>query len=128
MGRHTAVRPYSRTVRGRAVQVRRHTRTVAYGPRRRTGKGLFQLRRGWRHLQAQPMKRKNRRRWSKKKKMAFIALGAAEIGSWALMQTVGGLLSVLALMFSTASIAVATGLQGRMVKSSPRSTKKVTPK
>lgn len=122
--RRTPVKSYTRTINGKVRTVRKHSRHVTYGSRRRSGKGWFQLRRSYRHLTARPAKGTPRRKWSKKKKAGFVALGVVEILGWVLFRTTGGIIATLAVILSGLSLAMATGNYGQMSK--PR--KKPTPR
>jgi hypothetical protein len=113
--RRTArIAAHRRTVGGKVYQVRKHSRTVTYGSRKRNGKGWFQLKRSWRHLRAQPAKGKRKRKWSKKKKAAMVGLGVAEILGWVLLRTTGGIFAIVTIVFSGLSLMLASGVYGKM--------------
>lgn len=116
--RKAPVKAYTRNVRGQVVRVKRHARTVTYGSRRRTGKGVFRMRRAWRHLTLRPERGRRKRRWSKKKKAAMFGLGCAEILGWTLFRTTGGIVAMLALTFSSLALLFASGAHGKMVRPS----------
>ncbi len=126
--RPTRINGYTRTINGRARKVQAHSRHVTYGSRKRSGKGWFQLRRSYRHLTARPARGKPRRKWSKKKKAGFMALGVAEIVGWTLFRTTGGVVALLAVALSGLSLMLATGNYGRMAKArKPPVSKKAGP-
>lgn len=123
----TTVGRHRRRVNGRVYQVRRHSRTVVYGTRRRNGKGVVQLRRGWRHLTARPARGKARRKWSKKKKAAMVGLGIAEILGWTLFRVTGGIVATLAVVFSGMSLMMASGMYGKVPSTTKRPPVKKVP-
>lgn len=110
--RRVGVGAYTQTRGGRIVQVRRHTKQVAFGsPGGTWGRGIFSLRRATRHVTGRPTKGKRpsprgRNRWSKKKTAAAIALGICELIGWLLFRTLGLGLGIAAALLSAGAIGL----------------------
>ncbi len=103
----TSVRKYRRRQNGRLVNVRRHARTVAYGPGRkngRRGRGLFQTRRALRHMTGRNSKGRRLKRWSKRRTAGVVLLGVAEMLAFVVFRSLGLVFVVAALGLSALTI------------------------